>query len=274
MINDLSNLLCPENYIKERAGINHRNIKKISYPSKSVGVERSANVVLPFDYDPDKKYPVMYVLHGIFGNEDTMLYAEDSRVPEIVGNMAIERITSQKILVFINMYATADKDMAPGFSPEAIAPYDFFINDLVDDLIPYIEENFSCLSDRENRGLLGFSMGGKESLYIALERSDIFGYVAAAAPAPGLIPAKDWAMEHPGMYNPEDSLRLAHPDMPPCMLVCGGEKDSVVGKFPESYHDILTKMGIDHVWYEAPEAEHNEGIVQSATYNFMKMWKN
>lgn len=82
--------------------------------------------------------------------------------------------------------------------PEGIAPYDNFINDLANDLMPFIEENYSVLTGRENQAIAGFSMGGREALYIGFTRPDLFGYVLAIAPAPGLTPGTDWAMTHPG----------------------------------------------------------------------------
>lgn len=273
MVKEIETTICPEELIAATAGVEYRNVEHISYPSKFVGVNRNANVALPIDYTPTKKYPVVYILHGIFGNEDTMLYAEDSKIPEILGNMHMAGLAKEVIAVFVSMYATADPAMSPGFSMDSLKPYDDFINDLVGDLMPYIEANYSCLTGRENTAIFGFSMGGKESLYIGLERSDLFNYVVAAAPGPGLVPGKDWAMEHPGTYQEED-VKLAHSDCPPeVMMITCGSKDSVVGKFPFKYHEVFTTNGVEHIWYEAPDTEHNEKIVQSAMYNLMLLWK-
>ncbi len=273
MIQDIEEVVCPEEYITETVGVEYRNVEHILYPSRTVGCKRGANVALPIGYTTEKKYPVLYILHGIFGNEDTMLYAEDGKIPEILGNMALSGAAREVIAVFVNMYATADPALAPGFSVESLRPYDEFIHDLVNDLIPYIEANYSCRTDRMNRGILGFSMGAKEALYIGLRRSDLFGYIAAAAPAPGLVPGKDWAMEHPGMYT-EEEVRVDHGDCPPeVLLMCCGSKDSVVGKFPIRYHELFERNGVEHIWYEASDVEHNERIVQSAIYNLMLLWQ-
>lgn len=265
--------ICPEKYITEKENVTYRNIEHISYFSNSVGCERYANVVLPMNYSTDRKYPVLYILHGIFGDENTMLYSENSKIPEILGNMVMEGEARETILVYASMYATADKNLAPAFSPDTLHPYNFFINDLVGDLIPYIESKYSCLTDRKDRGIAGFSMGGMETLYIALSRSDLFDSVVAIAPCPGLIPGKDWAMEHVGLLKVEE-LKYAHSDcVPKNVIICGGDKDSVVGKWPSTYHEVFEKQGIEHTWYLAPDTEHNERIVQSAIYCLLKLWK-
>ena len=96
--------------------------------------------------------------------------------------------------------------------------YDNFINDLTNDLMPFIEENYSVLTGRENQAIAGFSMGGREALYIGFTRPDLFGYVLAIAPAPGLTPGTDWALAHPGQMQ-EDELRIKTL-MIPLILLC------------------------------------------------------
>lgn len=263
---------CPEEYITERDGVVYRNIDHITYSSQAVGCDRHANVVLPIGYTIEKQYPVMYVLHGIFGNESTMLEPEDSRMPEIMGNMALSGLTKEVIAVFVDMYASKIPLAMPTFCAEIFEPYNSFIDDLIGDLMPYIESHYSCLTDRESRAIFGFSMGAMEALNYGMARSDLFGYIGAASPCPGLIPGKDWAMEHKGIYT-EDALRPVHAECPPNeILICCGSKDSVVGKFPFHYHEVLENNDVKHIWVEVPELEHNEPIVQSAIYMFMQLW--
>lgn len=265
--------LCPPEYTEEKPGRTYRNITHITYFSKTTGSERGANVLLPAGYREDKKYPVIYFMHGIFCHEGTMLYDENSMIPEILGNMADAGEAREVIAVFANIYVTSDPNMAPGFNPESIIPYDHCIDDLVNDLDPYITEHYSVLEGPENKAILGFSMGGREALYIGLVRSDLFGYICAVAPAPGLIPGKDWAMEHPGMLSVEE-LEVVKKDTPPGLIVlCRGSKDSVVGRFPVEYHELMEQKGIEHLWFEIPGYEHGEPITQCGLYNLMKRWK-
>ena len=112
-------------------------------------------------------------------------------------------------------------------------------------------------------------MGGREALYIGFTRPDLFGYVLAVAPAPGLTPGKDWAMTHPGQMQ-ENELKIKNSEVTPYLImVCCGTKDSVVGTYPKSYHNIMEQNEVNHIWYEVPEADHDSYAIRSGLYNFM-----
>lgn len=264
---------CPAEVYKKVEGRTYSSAQHITYESKTTGLERGANVLLPVDYDPEKQYAVLYFQHGIFGDEYSLINDANNAIAEILGNLSAEGLAREVIVVFSDMYATSDPELKPGFTAEAVAPYDNFINELADDLIPYIESHYSVLTGRENRGILGFSMGGRESLYIGVNRPDLFGYIGAISPAPGLTPARDWAMTHPGQME-EDELHFAEgAKLPELLMVCCGTKDSVVGQFPASYHRILEQNGVEHLWYEVPGADHDSQAIRSGLYNFMIRWK-
>lgn len=198
---------CPEAIYEKRANVTYSTVVHETYDSKTTGLTRGVNIVLPPNYDESKKYPVMYLLHGIFGDEYSFINDSNNKILEISGNLAAEGKAKEMIIVLPNMFAASDINQKPGFTAEGVAPYDNFINDLVNDLMPFIEENYSVLTGRENQAIAGFSMGGREALYIGFTRPDLFGYILAIAPAPGLIPGKDWAMTHPGQMQ-EDDLKI------------------------------------------------------------------
>jgi len=261
--------LCPAKASDRREDVAYAKAEHKTYHSKTTGLERGVNVLLPAGYTKEKKYPVLYVLHGIFCDENTLLQDENCRIPELAANLSADQKAKEMIIVLPNMFAKWDEDQKPGFSPEGTAPYDNFINDLVHDLMPYIEANYSVLTGRENTALAGFSMGGRETLFIGLNRPDLFGYIGAIAPAPGLVPAKDWAMSHPGQMEEKDLYFKDQDHMPYLVMVCCGSKDGTVGKYPESYHKILEKNSVEHIWYEVPEADHNADAIRSGLNNFM-----
>lgn len=263
---------CPAQVSGSVADREYGSTEHITYQSQTTGLERGANVLLPAGYDPGKQYRVLYFLHGIFGDEYSLINDPNNAIPEILGNLAAEGLTKEVIVVFPDMYATSDPDQEPGFTDEAVAPYDNFINDLTTDLIPCIESRYSVLSDRESRGILGFSMGGRESLYIGVSRPDLFGYIGAISPAPGLTPAKDWAMTHPGQLKEEELCFADGAEPPELLMVCCGTADGVVGRFPADYHRVLEQNEVEHLWYEVPGADHNSQAIRSGLYNFMIRW--
>lgn len=266
---------CPSSVYERREGVAYGTVTHHTYHSDTTGLDRGVNILLPANYDDSKKYPVLYLLHGIFGDEYTLCNDDNIKLPEIMGNLAADGLAKEIIVVLPNMYASTDPEQKPAFNAESVAPYDNFINDLVNDLMPYVEENYSVLSGRENTAIAGFSMGGRETLFIGLSRPDLFAYVGAIAPAPGLTPGKDWAMTHPGQLKEEELTFEGKDFEPDVLMVCCGTKDGTVGKFPESYHTILDKNKVSHTWYEVPGADHDAQAIKSGLNNFVRaIFKN
>lgn len=264
--------ICPADVTKRLADRRYGTVEHITYHSETTGSDRGANILFPANYSEDKQYPVMYCLHGIFGDENSMIKDGNNKITEILGNLAAEGKAKEMIVVFPHMFASSDPNMRPGFTAEAMLPYDNFINDLVNDLMPYIESNYPVLTGRENTAILGFSMGGRETLFIGLSRPDLFGYIGAIAPAPGLTPGKDFFMEHVGQMQEED-VKFADMDiLPNLLMICCGTRDSVVGKFPKGYHELMEKNGVEHLWYEVPNADHDNTAIKSGIYNFVIRW--
>lgn len=257
---------CPASAYEKREGTDYSDFVHFTYYSETCGMDRGANVLLPAGYSEDKKYPVLYMLHGIFGDENS--FKNDSNMKTIWANMAADCVTDEMIVVFPNMYAKTEPGQAPAFTAEACLPYDNFVNDLVNDLMPYMEANYSILTGRENTAVAGFSMGGRETLYIALLKPELFGYACAISPAPGLVPGADMFMTHPGSMT-EEEVRYADGVVQPEILILCGTKDSVVGTFPKEYHELMEKNGVAHTWYEVPGADHDNRTIISGIYNFL-----
>ena len=97
---------------------------------------------------------------------------------------------------------------------------------------------------------------------------DKFGYVGAACPAPGLVPGRDYAMQHPGQFQ-EDELRFTD-EMPYLIMIGAGDQDGTVGSFPQSYHELMEKNGVEHIFYIVPGSDHGDPAIASVTYNFCK----
>lgn len=264
--------LCPETASTAREGMKYGKVEHITYYSNTTGCDRGANILFPEGYSTEKKYPVLYFLHGIFGDENSMIGEKENKIDVIAGNLKADGLAKDVIVVFPNMFATGDPQMQPGFSAEQVIPYDNFINDLCDDLVPYIEANYPVLNDRLNRSVIGFSMGGRETLFIGTKRSDMFARFGGIAPAPGLVPTQDAFMSHVGQMS-EEEMTIAHKEaMPELMMVCCGTQDGVVRDYPKSYHEIYSKNGVEHIWFEVPGADHNSDAIRSGFYNFMVKW--
>ena len=189
-------LHCPETANTEHADVTYGTVVHHTYQSKTTGLERGVNVLVPAGYDESKKYPVLYLLHGIFGNEFSFTNDPNMKIETITGNLIASGEAVDMIVVFPDMFAKTRADHEPGFNVESYLAYDNFINDWENDLIPFIESTYSTLTDREHRAIAGFSMGGRESMFIGMTRPDMVAYCTAFAPAPGLTPGKDFGGNH------------------------------------------------------------------------------
>ena len=77
-------------------------------------------------------------------------------------------------------------------------------------------------------------------------------------------------MTHEGSYKEEEVKFADGVTIPDKIIICCGTKDSVVGQFPKSYHNLFVKNGIDHIWYEVPNADHDMNAQYSGLYNFLQ----
>lgn len=254
-------IMCPSEYLKKSADVKYSELIRTKYYSTTCEKERNVNILLPADYSEDKEYPVLYFLHGIFGDENSMIGCGPT-----IENMMAKGAAEEMIIVFPYMYASKTQDVCTAIDDTNIAAYDNFVNDLVTDLMPFIKENYSVKEGKENTAIVGFSMGGRESLAIGLLKPDLFGYVGAISPAPGLVPGKDWAIEHPGQFK-EEEVKFGD-EKPYLLMICCGDSDKVVGTFPESYHQVFEKNEVDHIWWVIPGSDHGDPAISSGVYNF------
>lgn len=252
----------PADYTKKKTDVTYGTKKSITYDSKTTGVERKAYVVLPNGYSEEKTYPVVYLLHGIGGDQNEWFQGKPM---EIVGNLIAAGEADEMIMVFPNIRARADDKASYDLSVEHFQAFDNFINDLRDDLMPYIESNYPVKKGRENTAVCGLSMGGRETLNIGLKMPDKFKYIGAFEPAIGVLP---YDLEK-GLFT-EDTMTL--PDEyknNTFIMIVKGQSDGTVGENPLLYHRALEKNGVPHIYYDMPGG-HDFKVWNNGLYNFAK----
>ncbi|MBE6063582.1 MAG: esterase family protein [Clostridium butyricum] len=262
----MENYSVPSEFDTKKAEIKYGDLKEVSYYSKTTGNTRKCNVLLPPDYSKNKKYPVLYLLHGIGGDHKEWLGGNPA---EIIGNLQAEGHCAEMIVVMPNVRASYD-DACPKdiLSFENINAFDNFINDLNNDLMPFITSNYSTKEGRENTAIAGLSMGGRESLFIGFTEPEKFAYIGAFSPAPGLLPEK--TLNYPGQFTPDKfTLNRNSENFPKLILICNGNTDSVVHNNPNIYHETLLKNDVQHLWYTI-DGDHNFIVWKHGLYNFVK----
>lgn len=216
-----------------RADIPHGKLEMVEYDSKTVGTRRKMQVYTPPGYSPEKKYPVLFLLHGIGGDE-----TEWQRVAApnlLMDNLLADGKAVPMILVMPN--GRAQKDDRPVGNVYATAPaFETFERDLLDDVIPAIASHYSVYADANHRGVAGLSMGGGQSLNFGLTHLDTFAWIGGFSSAPN---TKSPEEQVPDAAKAKDSLKL--------LWLSAGNKDGLIS-ISQRLHRFLKDKGIPHVW--------------------------
>ena len=249
----------PNDSHMKKQGVQYGTIKKETYFSKKANKNKPYNILLPANYDSSKKYPVLYVLHGFFENENRMITQGNGQMytQQIIGNAIAEGAAKDMIVVVPFVFTSATMNDATGFADQGSNEgYDNFVDDIVDSLMPHIESKYSVATGRENTAVTGFSMGGRESLQIGMKHGDKFGYVGAICPAPGASGSWKWNSAS---------------ETPYLIMITGGTQDDVVGlNTPEGYHNNFTKNNVPHVWHVVNNGHHGDDSIHSHLYCFVR----
>src|SRR5688572_26864006 len=171
----------PEGFDRKRDGIDRGKLETVEYDSTTVGVKRKARVYTPPGYSKDKQYPVLYLLHGIGGDENE--WPRGGTPDVILDNLYADKKAVPMVVVMPNGRASKDltaRDPIPKQSPAFAA----FEKELLTDLIPFIEKTYSTKTARESRAIAGLSMGGGQSLNFGLGNLDTFAWVGGFSSAP------------------------------------------------------------------------------------------
>ena len=225
----------PAGFDQPREGAEQGKVELFHYDSTVTGKRREVNVYLPPGYSGGKKYPVLYLLHGIGGNHYE--WTGYIKAPAILDNLIADDKAVPMIVVMPNGRALPD-DTPPKeiYSPEHAAGFAKFERDLLDCLIPAIEAKYAALTNREHRALAGLSMGGGQSLNFGLGNLDAFAWVAGFSSAPNTKPPGELVHDPAAARG---KLKLLY-------LSCGN-KDGLIN-ISQGVQRHLKKNGVPHVW--------------------------
>jgi enterochelin esterase-like enzyme len=244
----------PKGFDQYNSSIEHGTVVEFSYYSGYTKNTRKAMVWLPPNYSKNKKYGTLYALHGIGG--DQMEWLRYSNPEKILDNLYAAGELADMIVVFPNGRAKYDDSCPPDmFSAENVNAFYNFYNDLISYLIPAIEKTYSVYKDREHRAIIGYSMGGGQSLSIGMKYIDYFAYVGGMAPA----------------YSPEldREANYLNKNLKLLFITCGTE-DFLYNRV-EMLHNELTQKGINHFWVPLADTRHDSSTWSPGLYNFARL---
>ncbi|WP_432713902.1 alpha/beta hydrolase-fold protein [Pedobacter sp.] len=233
----------------EKVDIPHGQIDTITYYSKTVGNNRKAITYTPPGYSKNKKYPVLYLLHGIGGDEKEWLNGGKPQV--ILDNLYAAGKLEPMIVVMPNGRAMKD-DRAIGniMSKDKVDAFAAFEKDLLNDLIPFIEKKFSVYKDREHRAIAGLSMGGGQSLNFGLGNLQKFAWVGGFSSAPNTKKPEEL------VPDPEKAKAMLK-----VLFISCGASDNLIANSERTHH-YLIKNNVPHIYF-----------IEPGVHDF-KVWKN
>ena len=244
----------PKGFDEVRPEIAKGKLKYEKYKSTTVGTTRRALVYTPPGYNKNTKYPVLYLLHGIGGDENEWLNGGNPQV--ILDNLYAEGKIEPMIVVMPNGRAMKD-DSNEGniMAPDKVQAFATFERDLLDDLIPFIEKKYPVLTDREQRAIAGLSMGGGQSLNFGLGNLDKFAWVGGFSSAPNTKPAQELI---PNPEEAKEKLKL--------LWISCGTSDGLL-TYSKRTHDYLFQNDVPHIYYLEPGG-HDFKVWKNGLYMF------
>lgn len=245
----------PAGFDQERANIAHGTLELVEYNSTTVGTVRKATVYLPPKYDASKKYPVLYLLHGIGGDEREWLQG----VPNVIlDNLIADGKAAEMIIVMPNGRAQQN-DRAEGNVYAGFQAFANFEYDLIKDLVPFIEGKYSVSADKMHRAVAGLSMGGGQSLNFGLAHMDVFAYVGGFSSAPNT--------NTPEVLIPDVAKTKAENKL--LWMVCGSRDGLMYNS--SRLKAFCDEKGIPCTLIEYPEGQHDFVVWKYGLYNFAQL---
>ncbi|MBP1904635.1 enterochelin esterase-like enzyme [Paenibacillus turicensis] len=247
----------PAGFDMPQSKVEQGQVLDFTYFSGVVDKERAAKIYLPPHYNNETKYNVLYLLHGVGGDEEEWYkYGTPQHIlDQLYANQGI-----QPMIVVLPNGRAAQNDRAEEdhFAPDKIEGFRRFERDLLEYLIPHVEANYSVLTDRKHRALAGLSMGGGQTLNIGLHHVDQFAWLGAFSSAPNTLPPEQL------LPNPEEVATKL--DL--LWLSCG--LDDELKHVSDRTHEYLAAHDVPHIWYEE-QGGHDWPVWKNDLYHFVQL---
>lgn len=248
---------------RKMPGYDYRRPDTLIYRSKLTGTYRHATVFLPADFSEKKRYPVLYLLHGLNGSHRSW---ERKSADIILQNLRYAGEAPEMIVVCPNSSVNDKEDTSELTAEDKEKAYDLTAREVVENLMPAINSKYPVKRGRGNTAVAGNSMGGRNALYTAFTYPDLFGYVGAFSSAYVVGKKGDGGKWDPlleTLHLPEGS-----PDFNLLML-CVGSSDTRCGDVTYKLHDIMSGENLSHVFHDMPGG-HDDTVWKKSLCEFAR----
>jgi enterochelin esterase-like enzyme len=231
----------------ENRPIAHGDIREVWYQSSTLGMQRRMHVYTPPGYDAGRnRYPVFYLLHG--GGDEDSGWSTIGRAGFIIDNLLAEKKAKPMIIVMPNGSLPRPTNLpvaTPGTPPDPAvmaAIQDRFTNELLKDVVPYIEKNFRVLTGSTNRAIAGLSMGGGQTTRVVTTNPNQFAYIGVWSAGVNPQTTADFEKRAAALLDQPDQ---ANKQIKLFSISCG-EKDALAFNGSKNFAEILKKRGLKH----------------------------
>lgn len=231
----------------------HGTVSRIWYDSPALGLERRMTVYTPAGYETSgKRYPVLYLLHGMGGDEEAWISL--GRTAQILDNLIAQGKAKPMIVVMPN--GNASQEAAPGESSRGMVPPTMQLPKTMEgsyeqafpEIVKLIDKNYRTIKSKSGRAIAGLSMGGFHSLHISKQYPDMFNYIGLFSAA--IMPNKE--VSSPIYENMEGKLKVQFDKNPALYWIAIGKTDFLY-KANEEYRKLLDEKGYKYTYYESDE---------------------
>jgi MYXO-CTERM domain-containing protein len=237
----------PAGFDAESANIPHGKVDlSVSYPTAAYGMQK-VTVYTPPGYASDQKYPVLYLHHGIGGNEVSWVGqgSNEGNADNVMDYLYSKSLAKPMIVVMPDGNTKGAQD---GFSAHGDV--------LLDDLIPWVEKTYSAATDADSRAIAGLSMGGGQTFNFGFPNTDVFHYIGPFSAAPNTRPPSQ------NITN----VAMVKQNVKVIFISCGST-DGLIGN-SENYHEFLDENSVTHVWQIEAGEGHTKTVWNRSLYNF------
>lgn len=256
-----TNFDVPDGYLGQIEGRQYGETTQIEYYSTVAHKYKQAEIILPYGYNTSQTYPVLYLLHGMSGDYRNwgVMGAE-----YIVQNAHYDYNTPDMIIVCPTVFTSQEYDSEDGLSFNVLtAQYDKFIDELENNLMPIINNNYSVKTGKDNTAIAGYSLGGREASYIGFKYPTQFGYIGAFSATNGIFKDEPWA---DAVLKDYDYSKLK--DNYKLLLYQVGTEDPFIDGVRE-FKQLFDEQHIKYMYYEMPGG-HEGAVWQHGLYNFAR----
>lgn len=235
----------------------HGSVSRVWYDSPSLGMQRRMTVYTPAGYEKsNKKYPVLYLLHGMGGDEEAWIAL--GRTAQILDNLIAAGKAEPMIVVMPN--GNVSQEAAPGETPERMDQPVFNLPKTMEgtmertfpDIMKFVESTYRVKTQKSARAIAGLSMGGMHALHISKEYPDKFDYVGLFSAA--IVPANHEKNPNPPeIYQSMEAKLQKQFKNPPALYWIGIGTDDFLYSFNTDYRKLLDRLHCPYTYYETGE---------------------